>query len=224
MTAFYVCVWTVFTIPQEFKKKKKSTSSSCINWSVGSGSAANIRIILDIVSVLITGILPTGVWCPLVHTLKTFLISSSFLSLFNALICRTFADRIQSKRPKKFLDPSRIHISYKSDLKMLPTENPDNLSSIKFYLKSWCLGKILSRSGELRTQKLKSHLVRTPSLNLLALQPGVCQNIAIHATPTARDFFLPYFHPSDPFTCIFSKTSPNISCVGCIYSLGVYLW
>ena len=108
MTAFYVCVWTVFTIPQEFKKKKKSTSSSCINWSVGSGSAANIRIILDIVSVLITGILPTGIWCPLVHTLKTFLISSSFLSLFNALICRTFADRIQSKCPESSWIPAEF--------------------------------------------------------------------------------------------------------------------
>ena len=32
---------------------------------------------------------------------------------------------------------------------------------------------------------------------------------------TARDFFLAYFYPSDPFTCIFSKTSPDFSCVGC---------
>ena len=31
----------------------------------------------------------------------------------------------------------------------------------------------------------------------------------IHATLTARDFFLAYFYPSGPFTCIFSKTSPN---------------
>ena len=50
------------------------------------------------------------------------------------------------------------------------------------------------RSGELRTQKLKSHLVRTQSLNVLRLKPGVGQYIAIHATLTARDFFLPYFH------------------------------
>ena len=26
---------------------------------------------------------------------------------------------------------------------------------------------------------------------------------------TAREFFLAYFYPSSPFTCIFSKTSPN---------------
>ena len=27
--------------------------------------------------------------------------------------------------------------------------------------------------------------------------------------------FLPYFYPSGPFTCIFSKTSPNFSRIGC---------
>ena len=38
---------------------------------------------------------------------------------------------------------------------------------------------------------------------------GVGQYIAIHATLTARDFFLAYFYPSGPFTCVFSKTSPD---------------
>ena len=71
------------------------------------------------------------------------------------------------------------------------------------------------RSGELRTQKLKSHLVRTQSLNVLPLKPGVGQYLSIHATLTARDFFLAYFFPSCPFTCIFSKTFPDFSCVGC---------
>ena len=69
--------------------------------------------------------------------------------------------------------------------------------------------------GELWMQKLKSHLVRTQSLNVLPLKLGVGQYIAIHATLTARDFFLAYFYPSGPFTCIFSKTSPDFSCVGC---------
>ena len=46
------------------------------------------------------------------------------------------------------------------------------------------------RSGELRTQKLKSHLVRTQSLNVLPFKPGVGQYIAEHGTLTARDFFL----------------------------------
>ena len=67
------------------------------------------------------------------------------------------------------------------------------------------------RSGELRMQKLKSHLVRTQSLNVLPLKPGVGQYIAMHATLTARDFFLAYFYTSSPFTCIFSKTSPDFS-------------
>ena len=46
------------------------------------------------------------------------------------------------------------------------------------------------RSGELRTQKLKSHLVRTQSLNVLSFKPGVGQYIAIRTTLTVRDFFL----------------------------------
>ena len=63
----------------------------------------------------------------------------------------------------------------------------------------------LPRSGELRTQKLKSHLLRTQSFKVFPSEPGVGQYIAIHATRTARDFSLVYFHPSGPFTCIFSK-------------------
>ena len=69
--------------------------------------------------------------------------------------------------------------------------------------------------GELRMQKLKSHQLRTQSLQVLPLKPGVGQYIAIHATLTARDFFLAYFYPSGPFTCIFSKTLHDFSCVGC---------
>ena len=64
-------------------------------------------------------------------------------------------------------------------------------------------------SGELRTQKLKSHLMRTQSLKILPLKPGVGQYIAMHAMLTARDFFLANFYPSGPFTCIFSKISPE---------------
>ena len=70
---------------------------------------------------------------------------------------------------------------------------------------------LLLRSGELRTQKLKSHPMRTQSLNVLPLKPGVSQYIAIHATLTARDFFLAYFYTFGPFTCIFSNTSPDFS-------------
>ena len=61
----------------------------------------------------------------------------------------------------------------------------------------------------------KSHLVRTQSLNVLPLKPGVGQYIAIHVTLTARYFFLAYFYPSGPFTCIFPDPLPILSCVGC---------
>ena len=82
-----------------------------------------------------------------------------------------------------------------------------------------CVCALLSvcapRSEELQTQKLKSHLVRTQRLNILPLKPGVGQYRAIPAMLTARDFFLAYFYPSGPFTCTFSKTSPDFCCVGC---------
>ena len=51
------------------------------------------------------------------------------------------------------------------------------------------------RSGILRTQKLKTSLSRTRSSKVLSTppplkKPGVVQNIAIDASPTARGFFL----------------------------------
>ena len=58
--------------------------------------------------------------------------------------------------------------------------------------------------------KIKSHLVRTLSLNVFPLKPGVGQNIAIHATLTVRDFFLAYFYPFGPFTYIFFPKSLSI--------------
>ena len=71
---------------------------------------------------------------------------------------------------------------------------------------------IRPRSGELRTQKLKSHLFRTQSLKFLPLNPGVGQYIVMHATLTAKDFFLANFYPSGPFTCIFPKPSEFFLC------------
>ena len=71
-------------------------------------------------------------------------------------------------------------------------------------------------SGELRMQKLKSHLMRTQNLMVLPLNSGVGQYIiAMHATLTARDFFLANFYPSGPFNCIFPKPLPSFSCVSC---------
>ena len=43
-------------------------------------------------------------------------------------------------------------------------------------------------------QKLKSHLMRTQSLMVLPLKPGVGQYMAMHATLTARNFFLVNFY------------------------------
>ena len=68
-------------------------------------------------------------------------------------------------------------------------------------------------SGELRTQKWKSYLLRTQGLKVLVLKPGVFQYIiAIHATLTARDFSFTNFCRSGPFTCIFLINTD--SCVG----------
>ena len=86
--------------------------------------------------------------------------------------------------------------------------SPAHLSDLTVYTPS---RELRPRSGELRTQKLKSHLVRTQSSNVLPFKPGVGQYIAIHAMLTVREFFLAYFYPSSPFTCIFSKTSPDFS-------------
>ena len=70
----------------------------------------------------------------------------------------------------------------------------------------------LPRSGELRTQKLKSNLVRTQSLNVLPLKSGVDQYIAMHVTLTARDFFLAYMYPSGPSPAFFTNLSRFFLC------------
>ena len=49
----------------------------------------------------------------------------------------------------------------------------------------WFFFNNFPRSGEPRTQKLKSHLVRTQSLNVLPLKHGVDQYEAIRATLTS---------------------------------------
>ena len=61
--------------------------------------------------------------------------------------------------------------------------------------------------GSCGRRNYKSHLVRTQSLNILLLKPGVGQYIAIHATLTARDFFLAYFYPSVHSTAFFQNLS-----------------
>ena len=74
---------------------------------------------------------------------------------------------------------------------------------------------LIPRSEELRTQTLKSDQVRTQSLNVLPTKPEVGQYIAIHATLTAKDFFLVYFYLPVHSPAFFSKISPDFSCVDC---------
>ena len=57
-----------------------------------------------------------------------------------------------------------------------------------------------------------SHQMRTQSLNVFPLKPGVGRYIAINATLAAMDFFLAYFYPSGPFTCIFPNLSRFLLC------------
>ena len=70
----------------------------------------------------------------------------------------------------------------------------------------------LPSKGELWTQKLKSQLVRTQSLNVLPFKPGVGQYIAVHGTLIALDFFLDYFYPSGPVHCNFQNLSRFLKC------------
>ena len=49
--------------------------------------------------------------------------------------------------------------------------------------------QVVSRSGEAQTQKLRSHPLRTKGWVVLSFKCWSSQNIAVHASPTARDFF-----------------------------------
>ena len=66
-----------------------------------------------------------------------------------------------------------------------------------------------SPQWELQEQKLESHLMRTQSLKVLPFKPGVGQHIAMHATLTARDFFLANFYPLCSIHLHFFQTSPK---------------
>ena len=68
---------------------------------------------------------------------------------------------------------------------------------------------ICPRSGVLQTQKLKTYLLRTLRSKILHFKLGTGPHIVMHAAHIARDIFLANLYPSGPFTCIFSKTSPE---------------
>ena len=98
-------------------------------------------------------------------------------------------------------------MNLQTNLKLCPATPNLSFSLLAIFVN--CFYKFGPHSGELRMQTLKSHLMRTQSLHVLPLKPGVGQYIAIHATLTARDFFLADFYPSSLLSCIFSKTSPK---------------
>ena len=77
-----------------------------------------------------------------------------------------------------------------------------------------CLGLFREHSLCLNI-RLKSHLTRTQSLKDLPEKPRVGQHIAMHATLTARNFFLANFYTSGPFICIFPKPLLSFTCVSC---------
>ena len=55
-------------------------------------------------------------------------------------------------------------------------------------------------------------------LNRSLFKAWSSQYIAIHATLTARDFFLVYFYPSGSFTCIFPERLPFSSVLAVAYT------
>ena len=65
----------------------------------------------------------------------------------------------------------------------------DNIASICL---NWTEGMIKFFCGVLQMWKLRSPLLRTQSGQIIvsSLKPGVGQNIALHASPTASNFFL----------------------------------
>ena len=70
-----------------------------------------------------------------------------------------------------------------------------------------------SDGGELWTcvyVPLRSHLLRTQSSKVLPLKPRLGQYIAMHAMPTAKNFFPADFYLPSPFTFIFSSISPKV--------------
>ena len=102
-----------------------------------------------------------------------------------------------------------------------PEETPSSWQTTSYLVKQdpkW------PHRTELRMQKLKTHLLRTKSLKVLPCKSGAGPYIAMHATPSATDFFLANFYPSGPFTWFFFQNPSQVfsvlavanisSCVG----------
>ena len=80
---------------------------------------------------------------------------------------------------------------------------------------------VTHRNGVLRTHKFKTHLLRNQSSKVLPFKSGAGPYIAMHAMPTARDFFLANFYPSGLFACIFFPESlPSVFSVLTVANIG----
>ena len=140
------------------------------------------------------------------HYLNGVNVNDAILREHRKLLCKTADGRSRAKHRAAYEDELSAATSTAMILVRLLFLLSVGLGAEFFlFFSSFFLSSSSSsfRSGELWTQKFKSHLVRTQSLNVLRLKPGVGQYIAIHAKLTARDFFLAYFYSSGPFTCIF---------------------
>ena len=142
--------------------------------------------------------------CPLFHQLWPHVQQLGLKWSLSCYHCHLSPSRDLSQINSSFCYHSWLHYSKHCDAKLKDIVIFSSVDSIV----------CTPRSGELQTQKLKSHQVRTQSWNGLPLKPGVGQYIAIHAMLTARIFslFLPFQSIHLHF---FQNLSQFFSCVGC---------
>ena len=93
-------------------------------------------------------------------------------------------------------------VSYKSG------RRPPSLLYVKSTTQWGAMDAEVKVPSDVNTELKGSPLCNKSSVSQsVPLNPGVGQYIVMHATLTAKDFFLFNFYLSSPFTCIFSKTS-----------------
>ena len=68
--------------------------------------------------------------------------------------------------------------------------------------------------------EIKIPLLRTQRLKVVPFKPGTGPYIVMHATPTARDFFLANFYPSGPLTGIFFQCLSRVCPVLVVANIG----
>ena len=85
---------------------------------------------------------------------------------------------------------------------------------IQIHTFSLSLFDINPRSGVLRTQKLKTHLSRTQSSQILPFEPGVGPYVVmLLLLPGISSLLIPTFPVHSP--AFFPNPPPSVSCVGC---------